>query len=187
MISRFSFKSGTTFLIRTLTSFRSFSKNFIFFKIVIVSSISIKRNFILLIIIVFLIYRLLDMLFFEIISISSSGIKFISSLLKMILVGTIFNWNFMRRITLIVLCLTIKFVLIWLVCIFCLIFCRLYLESFEIRCVCRLQKLRVVMTLIYTITTLFSSLRRNIIRFVKMLIRCFSLKLYMRGRTVMFA
>ena len=120
LITRFSFKSDRTSLISTFTTCsRPLSMNLILFKIVSISCMSIKRKFIWLISLVFLHLRLLSMFCFKLNSIGSSTIKSSSSPLIMILtLLTMFDMNFMRCIALFVLGLAIKFVFIWLVCVF---------------------------------------------------------------------
>lgn len=127
------------------------------------------------------------MFWFELNSIRSSTIE--SSLIFFIIhlaFLTFINLYLMRCIVFFVLSLGIKFVFIWLICIFLLVMCRLNMKRFVVYSVCRLNKLRIIMTLVHNIGTFWISFHSNIIGFVKMMVGCVCLELCMCGRTVMF-
>ena len=187
-ITGLTFKSTSFACVLPMTaSLRSFSLNLISFKWVSIGSMSIKREVIRLISIMFdsLTFLSLFSLILSFIGCRCIKISRIRSELTATM-NRLLNFNRISLVTFFVLCLVVEFRCIWMIGITRLIVWRLTLLTSIVDSVGRFKKVRIIVIFVEDIHAFAWLFCWNVISFVKMMVCGISLELNMPRRTMVF-
>lgn len=167
---------------------RFFDIYLIWLKCLPISSLSIEWRITFLIGVMMSLYILFSFFRFELLPICSFSFK--TSCVWYLLILTR-NWSFYYNLSwhifFFVFCWIIKFGVIWLVGISLMNLSCWALIGFIVYPICRLQKLRIVMTLRKFVSTSLRTLYCHWIRFVIVMMGCFGLKGYVGMRASMLS